>query len=119
LEQVFKNVDYLLVGWFYGAAPLTTYRVAFEVAMETAMALSTVIRHTALPVLARTAAAPEELAVALLWALKRLLRLGAPLMLVLLLIAEPLAGLMHDEQGISYASAALPCSCWRWRHCSG
>jgi O-antigen/teichoic acid export membrane protein len=95
LEQVFKNVDYLLEGWFYGAAPLTTYSVAFDVAMEPAMALSTVIRRTALPVLARTAAAPEELAVSLLWARKRLLRLGAPLMLVLLLIAEPLlAGLI-------------------------
>jgi O-antigen/teichoic acid export membrane protein len=107
-EQVFKNVDYLLVGWFYGAAPLATYRVAFDAAMEPATAISTVIRRTALPVFARTAAAPEELAAAMAWALQRLLRLAAPLMMVLVLIARPLTGLIHDEHGHSYASAAVP-----------
>ena len=107
-EQVFKNIDYLLVGWFYGAAPLATYRVAFDTAMEPATAISTVIRRTALPVFARTAVVPAELAASLVWALQRLLRLAAPLMLVLLLIARPLTGLIHDEHGHSYASAALP-----------
>jgi O-antigen/teichoic acid export membrane protein len=107
-EQVFKNVDYLLVGWFYGAAPLATYRVAFDTAMEPATAISTVIRRTALPVFARSAAGSEDLAAALVWALQQLLRLAGPLMLVLLLIARPLAGLIHDKQGHSYASAALP-----------
>jgi O-antigen/teichoic acid export membrane protein len=107
-EQVFKNIDYLLVGWFYGAAPLATYRVAFDTAMEPATAISTVIRRTALPVFARTAAVPAELAASLVWALQRLLRLAAPLMLVLLLIARPLTGLIHDEHRHSYASAALP-----------
>ena len=107
-EQVFKNIDYLLVGWFYGAAPLATYRVAFDTAMEPATAISTVIRRTSLPVFARTAAVPEDLAAALIWALRRLLRLAAPLMLVLLLIAAPLTGLIHDPNGKSYASAALP-----------
>jgi O-antigen/teichoic acid export membrane protein len=107
-EQVFKNVDFLLVGWMYGAAPLAIYRVAFDTAMEPATAISTVIRRTVLPVFARTAAAPEDFAAALVWALQRLLRLAGPLMLVLLLIARPLTGLIHDEQGNSYASAALP-----------
>ncbi|WP_419757694.1 oligosaccharide flippase family protein [Acidisoma sp.] len=107
-EQVFKNVDYLLVGWFYGAAPLATYRVAFDTAMEPATAISTVIRRTALPVFARSAAVPGEFSAALVWALQRLLRLAAPLMLVLLLIAPPLTGLIHDPHGRSYASAALP-----------
>ncbi|MCB8881059.1 oligosaccharide flippase family protein [Acidisoma cellulosilytica] len=107
-EQVFKNVDYLLVGWFYGAAPLASYRLAFDAAMEPATAISTVIRRTALPVFARTAAEPGELAVALTWAVQRLLRLAAPLMMVLVLIARPLTGLIHDEHGHSYASSALP-----------
>jgi O-antigen/teichoic acid export membrane protein len=107
-EQVFKNVDYLLIGWFYGAAPLATYRVAFDAAMEPATAISTVIRRTALPVFARSAKHSEDLAAALVWALQRLLRLAGPLMLVLLLIARPLTALIHDGQGHSYASAALP-----------
>ena len=107
-EQVFKNVDYLLVGWFYGAVSLATYRVAFDTAMEPATAISTVIRRTALPVFARSAAVPADLAAALVWAVQRLLRLAAPLMLALLLIAAPLTGLIHDPHGRSYASAALP-----------
>jgi O-antigen/teichoic acid export membrane protein len=108
LEQTFKNIDYLLVGWFYGAASLAVYRVAFDVAMEPAMAIGTLIRRTALPVFARAAVAPEEFAAALLWALRRLLLLASPLMLGLLLMAGPLTALIHDEHGNSYAAAALP-----------
>ncbi len=108
LEQMFKNIDYLLVGWFYGAAPLAVYRVAFDLAMEPAMAIGTLIRRTVLPVFARVAAAQEELAAALLWALRRLLLMASPLMLGLLLMATPLTALVHDEHGNSYAAAALP-----------
>ena len=107
-EQIFKNVDYLLVGWFYGAASLALYRVAFDVAMEPAMAVGTVVNRTALPVLARVAGARHELAHALDWSLRRLAILVAPLMVGLILVAGPLTGLLHDGQGRSYAAAALP-----------
>jgi O-antigen/teichoic acid export membrane protein len=50
-EQIFKNVDYLLIGWFYGASQLAVYRVAFDVTMEPAMAVGTLVNRTALPVL--------------------------------------------------------------------
>lgn len=107
-EQIFKNIDYMLVGWFYGAAPLALYRVAFDVAMEPAMAIGTIINRTALPVFARAAAIPGQLADTLLWSLRRLAILNAPLMVGLLLMARPLMGLLHDSQGHSYAAAALP-----------
>ena len=107
-EQIFKNVDYLLIGWFYGAAPLAVYRVAFDVAMEPAMAVGTLVNRTALPVFARVSADKDRLAQSLEWSLRRLTILVAPLMVALILAADPLTALIHDEQGNSYAAAALP-----------
>jgi O-antigen/teichoic acid export membrane protein len=107
-EQIFKNIDYLLVGWFYGAPALAVYRVAFDVAMEPAMAVGTLVNRTALPVFARVASVPAHLREALFWALQRLTILVAPFMAALFLMAAPLTGLLHDSQGHSYAAAALP-----------
>jgi O-antigen/teichoic acid export membrane protein len=107
-EQIFKNVDYLLIGWFYGTAPLAVYRVAFDVAMEPAMAVGTLVNRTALPVFARVATVKAHLADALAWSLRRLVLLVAPLMVGLILAADPLMALLHDDQGSSYAAAALP-----------
>lgn len=107
-EQFFKNVDYLLVGWFYGTAPLAVYRVAFDVAMEPAMAAGTLLNRTALPVFAKVSAVREHLAQSLTWSIGRLANLVFPLMVGLILAADPLMALLHDEQGHSYAAAALP-----------
>ncbi|HVJ55682.1 MAG TPA: oligosaccharide flippase family protein [Aliidongia sp.] len=107
-EQIFKNVAYLLIGWFYGASPLAVYRVAFDVAMEPAMAVGTLVNRTALPVFARVATLKDQLAQSLLWSLRRLVILVAPLMVGLILVAGPLTASIHDEQGNSYAAAAVP-----------
>ena len=107
-EQMFKNVDYLLIGGFYGAASLAVYRVAFEVAMEPAMAIGTVVSRTALPILARLAASPAPRAEVLTWSLRRVAMLVAPLATGVLMVADLLTGLIHDQQGHSYAGAALP-----------
>ena len=107
-EQMFKNIDFLLIGWFYGPAPLAIYRVAFDLAMEPAMAVSTLIHRTALPVFARVAAEADKLAAALTWSLGRIASLVAPLTAGLVLAADPLMQLLHDSDGHSYAAAALP-----------
>ncbi len=107
-EQTFKNIDFLLVGWFYGATPLAIYRVAFDVAMEPAIAVGTLVNRTALPVFARVAALKDQLAQALSWSVERLTALVAPLAAGLFLAAGPLTALLHDEQGNSYAAAELP-----------
>lgn len=108
LEQLFKNVDYLLIGWFYGAAPLAVYRVAFDVAMEPSMAIGTLVNRTALPVFARVAVVKAQLAEALTWSLRRLVVLTAPLMTALILTADPLTAMIHDEAGNDYSAAAVP-----------
>ncbi|HET7334878.1 MAG TPA: oligosaccharide flippase family protein [Rhizomicrobium sp.] len=108
LEQLFKNVDYLLIGWFYGTSQLAIYRVAFDVAMEPAMAVGTLVNRVALPVFARVSAIKEQLMQSLTWSLRRLMVLVYPLMTAMILVATPLMQLIHDGQGHSYAAAALP-----------
>ncbi len=107
-EQMFKNVDYLLIGWLYGAGALALYRVAFDIAMEPAMAVATLVNRTALPVLARVAAVPAQAAQVLGWALGRSAGLVAPLAAGVMLAATPLTALLHDGAGHSYAAAATP-----------
>ncbi len=107
-EQMFKNVDYLLVGWFYGASQLAIYRVAFDVAMEPAMAVGTIVNRAALPVFARVATVRSHMAQTLTWSLHRIALLVAPLMAGLVLAAGPLTSLLHDHGGHSYAAAGMP-----------
>lgn len=107
-EQVFKNVDYLLVGWFYGAERLGLYRVMFDMAMEPAMAVGSVVNRAALPVFARVAGEPAHFKGAITWSIQRLTTLVAPLMTALILIAVPLTALLHDSHGRSYAAGAVP-----------
>ncbi len=107
-EQTFKNIDFLLVGWLFGPASLATYRVAFDVAMEPAMAVATLVNRTALPVFARAAASGGDLARILTWSIRRTLMLIAPLLAALFLAAGDVTPLLHDERGASYAGAALP-----------
>ncbi len=107
-EQAFKNVDYLLVGWFYGASALAVYRVAFDVAMEPAMAVATLVNRTGLPVLARVSALRGDLTQILAWSLRKIATLVAPLAAALVLGAGPLTALLHDRHGRSYAAAAGP-----------
>ena len=107
-EQMFKNVDYLLIGWMYGATPLAIYRVAFDIAMEPAMAVATLVNRTALPVFMRVAAEGGGLADIFTWSLRRVTTLVAPLMTGLMLGAAPLTALIHDQQGKTYAAAGLP-----------
>jgi O-antigen/teichoic acid export membrane protein len=107
-EQTFKNIHFLLVGWFYGVAPLAIYRVAFDVAMEPAIAVGTLVNRTALPVFARVAAVRTAMTQSVGWSVARLTTLVAPLAAGLILAAGPLTTLLHDELGRSYAAAALP-----------
>ena len=107
-EQMFKNVDYLLVGWFYGAVSLATYRLAFDVAMEPPLAVSTIVNRASLPVLAREAAAGGDLTAILAWSLGKIATLVVPLLVALVFAAAPLTAMLHDAAGNSYTSAAGP-----------
>jgi len=107
-EQMINNVHHLLVGWFYGAAALAEFRVGFDLAMEPANAAGTLINRTALPVLAKVSAVSDPLVQSLTWSLRKLLAVVAPLTAAIMLAADPITSMIHDEQHRSYASAGLP-----------
>ncbi len=107
-EQMFKNVDYMLIGWFYGPPLLAVYRVAFDVAMEPAMAVGTLVNRTSLPVFARASAQAADLTPILRWSLGKIAVLVAPLTAALVLGAGPLTAMLHDDHGSSYSAAATP-----------
>lgn len=107
-QQLFRNSDFLLIGWFYGPAQLAIYRVAFDIAMEPALAIGTLVTRTAMPLFARMALLKAQMAQSLVWSLRRLVVLAGPLMAALALMADPLTRWLHDSQGQSYASAAMP-----------
>jgi O-antigen/teichoic acid export membrane protein len=107
-EQMINNVHHLLVGWFYGAAALAEFRVAFDLAMEPANAAGTLINRTALPVFAKVSAVREHLKQSLTWSLRRLLSVVAPLAVGVVLASDSITTLIQDEQHRSYASASLP-----------
>ena len=107
-EQMVNNVHHLLVGWFYGAAALAEFRVGFDLAMEPANAAGTLINRTALPVFAKVAAVRDQLVQSLTWSLRKLLAVVAPLTAAIMLAADPITSMIHDEQHRSYASAGVP-----------
>jgi len=107
-EQMINNVHHLLVGWFYGAAALAEFRVGFDLAMEPANAAGTLISRTALPVFAKLAAVRDQLVQALTWSLRKLLAVVAPLTAAIVLAADPITSMIHDEQQRNYASASVP-----------
>ncbi len=107
-EQTINNIPHVLVGWFYGAAALAEFRVSFDLAMEPANAAGTLISRTALPVFAKVAAVREHLVQSLTWSLRRLLAVVAPLAAAIVLAADPITSMIHDELHRSYASAGLP-----------
>ena len=108
MHQLIRNIDFMLVGWFYGLSQLAIYRVAFDIAMEPAVAVGAVVNRTAFPVFARIAEAKEHLRQVFNWSTRRIAVLVSPLMVALILAADPLTALIHDGQGHSYAAAALP-----------
>ena len=72
------------------------------------MAVGTLVNRTALPVFVRVSAARDHLSQALTWSLRRIVTLVAPLMVGLILVADPLTAMLHDKQGNSYAAASMP-----------
>jgi O-antigen/teichoic acid export membrane protein len=114
-EQMINNVHHLLVGWFYGAAALAEFRVAFDLAMEPANAAGTLINRTALPVFAKVSAVREHLAQSLTWSLRRLLAVVAPLAAGVVLASDSIMTLIQDEQHAVTLARACRSKYWRPR----
>ncbi len=61
LMQVYTNVDYPIVGAFFGNAALGMYRMAYELVLEPVKTISRVIQDIAFPTFARLRHEPDRL----------------------------------------------------------
>lgn len=95
--QLYRNVDYLLIGHYLGLSALGMYRVVFDVAMEPIMAVGDVISRTAARVLCRIAPTDEALARTFSWTLSKLLLVLVPIALALALGFEHALALLGRD----------------------
>lgn len=82
--QMYRNLDFVLVGRVFGLAALGAYRVAFDVAMVPAMALLEVVNRTAFPIYSRIGIADRpRLKRTFLWMTRVQALLAGPVMVLL------------------------------------
>jgi len=108
VNQIYCNIDYLIVGRIFGLAPLGVYRIAFDVAIQPAVVIADVISRSSLPVYARIWAAGESVRHAFRYASRSLSRVAVPLTILVALVAWPLCPLLPAGTDGNYAGAALP-----------
>jgi O-antigen/teichoic acid export membrane protein len=110
VQQLVRNVDYLLVGRFLDATAVGVYRVAFDLAMAPCLALSQVTGRAAVPVYANLRGKPALLARTFLWTLESLGLGLAPLCFAVAAHGDTL--LLLIRHGIwTDAAGALPWLC--------
>lgn len=90
LFQLYRNVDYLLIGRLAGSSVLGLYRVAFDLAMGPAKALLDVVNGSSLPVMSKVAEDREKLAETFLYVTRTLGLVLAPVCTFLYFGAETL-----------------------------
>jgi O-antigen/teichoic acid export membrane protein len=61
LYYFYTNVDYPVVGWFFGDAALGLYRMAYEIALEPVRVIANVVIDVAFPTFARLRHSTEKL----------------------------------------------------------
>lgn len=88
LFQVYKNVDYFLVGKLLGMEVLGLYRVAFDVAMQPTDAIIAVVNRVGLPVYSRLAGDVRALRSGFLSSTRSFLLLAAPVAAIIFFSAE-------------------------------
>lgn len=82
--QMYRNLDFVLVGRAFGMATLGAYRVAFDVAMVPAMALLDVVNRTAFPIYSRIGVRDQpRLKRIFLWMTRVQALLSGPIMVLL------------------------------------
>ncbi len=105
LNQLYRNVDFLIVGRVMGLEVLGMYRVARDLAMAPALAVVQVINRTALPVFSRLAANGQELAPPFYWTTRSLALLLVPIASVLALGAADLLIVVGEDKWLGAAGA--------------
>jgi O-antigen/teichoic acid export membrane protein len=102
-RELYQNVDYLILGGLAGPGVVGVYRVAFEVAMQPAIAVGSVLNRTALPVMARLRGS-QRAEIFVNASGKLAIVMGAVCAVVIATAGDITAIFQHGE----YAAAAVP-----------
>jgi O-antigen/teichoic acid export membrane protein len=103
LHQIYRNVDYLLVGQWLDVATVGVYRVAFDLAMTPCLAIGQVVHRAASPVYARLRDDPAALSRTFLWTLSSL---GLSLVPATVLLSLNATSLLSVVKGGGWLDAA-------------
>jgi O-antigen/teichoic acid export membrane protein len=95
---VHRNVDNILIGWYWGAGPLGLYSRAYSLLMLPLRQLNAPIAGVAVPAFSRIQGSPERFARYYLRAISLLVWVGAPLFGFLFVGAEPVIRLTLGRQ---------------------
>ncbi len=104
--QLFRNIDYVLVGYFLGMGPLGLYRIAFDVAMEVTVPLAELVNRSMVPVLARLQGTGAELRDAFFYSTRMLGLLLSPVLVALFAIVPDVLRLLGSGRFLEAASTA-------------
>ncbi len=106
LYQLYSNLDYQIVGWFFGTAAAGFYHLAYTVAIQPVRIVSLVIVELALPVYARLKYKKEELAEQLISFTRLNLLLVAPILATMALSMEEILLVFWSPEWLPVAPAA-------------
>lgn len=112
LYQSYRNIDFVIVGRFFGVTALGAYRVAFDVAMVPAMAILDVVNRTAFPIYARIGLAhPDSLKRTFLTMTRRLALVSGPLAVLSVFFAPDILNLVSGSRWAA-ANPLIEVLCW-------
>ena len=101
LDQVTKNIHYLVVGKFLGEGFLGIYRIAYELAMTPALALFNVVARSSFPVFARLQDNRCELSSLFSWNQRNLALFAAIPSLAIFFCAPDIFGLFPNPDWLA------------------
>ena len=106
LFHFYTNVDYQIVGWFFGTAALGLYRAAYELILEPVRLISNVVVEVAFPAFTRLRDRRDLLVEQLVTFTRQNLVVVMPFLGLVLLEAETLLGLFFGPGWTAAANTA-------------
>lgn len=103
LLSIIRNMDNVLIGWYWGAGPLGLYSRAYNLLMLPVRQLSDPARSVTVPAFSRVQSEKERFARYYLRAVSMIMWIGAPIFGLLLVAARPVIILVLGSQWVEAA----------------
>jgi O-antigen/teichoic acid export membrane protein len=109
--NLYRNMDFLLIGKFMGQRAVGIYRVAFDLGMTTLEIVLQLVNRVQFPIYSRLRDQPEELRAAFYRSARSLLLILGPITALLFFASEDLLHLIGDGKWLS-AVPLIQILCW-------